>query len=606
MHDDARPPQPPTPTPPDLPASRPPHPDTRAGRIRLLIAAAALLLIASLVGVLASGHSPFSLRSHTTGAGSSRAPADKQILREVGIGVNAGDLDALDPAHIQYGTDYDKGQLVFPELITLDDEGKVVDWAAQRHEVSSDGLTYTFHLHSGMQWSDGAPIDANTFAYSINRALDPCTGSEVASYLYNLTGASDFNRSDCRPEGAVSSVDTLMGKSIVVADPLTLKLTLEAPAAYFLGAFTYSTSWAVPKQLIDKYADKWTNHLADGSGFGGNLYKVTRWDHAGHFELSVNDTFWGQKPILQKINWALYQELNTAWADYKVGVGDVGFPSPSDLAYSRTLPGYSEVPALSVRYLRLNWALAPFDDVRVRNAFSLAIDRTALATAVSKGSAAPTIHMIIQGLPGYNPTLKNAAGDSGDKANVANVAKAQELAKAYAAEKCSGNYAKCAPIVYTYATIASTESLRAQALQQMWQTAFPGWPITLQGLNIQVLHKTAAKLQLSFGGWSADYPDPQDFISLLWAKDAQYNSSAVDVSEADALEQQADVSSDATGRLAQYQQAEQLLINQGAFIAYEQPLFVYVVRSDAKLVKWQINALKVTALRTWQQAYIAV
>ncbi len=70
--------------------------------------------------------------------------------------------------------------------------------------------------------------------------------------------------------------------------------------------------------------------------------------------------------------------------------------------------------ALSVSYLRVNWALAPFDDVRVRNAFSLAIDRKAIATNVSKGLANPTIHMVIKGLPGYNPDLKNAAGDTGD------------------------------------------------------------------------------------------------------------------------------------------------------------------------------------------------
>ncbi len=94
--------------------------------------------------------------------------------------------------------------------------------------------------------------------------------------------------------------------------------------------------------------------------------------------------------------------------------------------------------------------------------------------------------MVIKGLPGYNPDLKNAAGDTGDATIVANVAKASELAKAYAADKCSGDFSKCTPIVYTYANGSSTQLLLAQVLQQKWQTAFPGWNITLQGMDRSV------------------------------------------------------------------------------------------------------------------------
>jgi oligopeptide transport system substrate-binding protein len=583
------------------------------GRFRLLISASVIVLIVSLAGVLITrsvlnpsrATSPVSTKSEPP-----RASADKQVLRILGLGPNAGDLDAIDPALITYSGSYEAAQLIFPELITLDEAGAPpVDWAAQSHEVSADGLTYTFHLRSRMTWSDGAPIDANTFAYSINRALDPCLSSSVAYYLYNIKGATDFNDAKNCTAGSdgLTTTGTLIGKSIVVADLLTLKLILGAPAAYFLGALSYPTSWAVPKQLIDRYGQaKWTDHLGDGAGFGGNLYKVAKWDHTGHFAVTANSSFWGQKPVIQRIDWTLYQSEDTAWADYQVGLGDVGFPPAHDLTQARPLPGYHETPQLSVYFLRVNWALAPFDDVRVRNAFSLAIDRKAITTSIDKGGAAPTIHMIIQGLPGYNPDLKNAAGDSGDKTNVANVAKARELAKAYATEMCDGDFSKCTPVVLTYPTISSTIYLQAQAFQQEWQTTFPGWQITAQGLDLSVMLKSASTLQLAFGAWLADYPDPQDFLSVQWAKDAQFNESSVDVPAADALERQADVSNDAAGRLTQYDQAEQMLVDQGAFISIEQPLRAYVVRPAAKLVKWRINALSVTGLSTWQQAYIAV
>ncbi len=607
MNEESRPPQPPMPR--DAQALQT-HP-TRAGRIRLLVAAAAIILIAALAGVLVIRSGLFSLRSSPTAsvnADPPRASADRQIVRIVGVGPNAGDLDTIDPALITFANSYEAAQLVFPELITLDDAGRPVDWAARSHEVSTDGLTWTFHLRSGMTWSDGTPIDANTFAYSIDRALDPCLASSVAYYLYNIKGAADFNDTrNCQagPDG-LTTTGTLIGRSIIVADQLTLTLTLAAPAAYFLEELSYPSSWATPKQLIDRYGQtKWTDHLGDGTGFGGNLYKVAKWDHAGHFAVTANSSFWGQKPVIQRIEWILYQSEDTAWADYQAGVGDIGFPPADNLSAARALAGYAEVPTLSVYFLRVNWTLAPFDDVRVRNAFSLAIDRKSITTSIDKGGAEPTIHMVIQGLPGYNPNLKNAAGDTGDKTNIANVVKARELAEAYAAEKCDGDFSKCIPVVLTYPTISSTAYLEAQAFQQEWQTAFPGWQITVQGVDISVLLRNASTLQLAFGAWSADYPDPQDFLSGLWAKGAQFNESSVDVPAADALERQADVSNDAAGRLTQYDQAEQMLVDQGAFISIEQPLRAYVVRPAAKLVNWRINALSVTGLSTWQQAYIA-
>jgi peptide/nickel transport system substrate-binding protein/oligopeptide transport system substrate-binding protein len=564
--------------------------------------------MAALVGLLVTRTDLFASRSASTLSVGRPAPADKQILRVTeSESKNGGDLSAIDPALIQVPGDYDKAQLVFPPLITLDDAGNAVDWAAQSHEVSQDGLTWTFHLRSGMRWSDGMPIDATTYAYSINRALDPCFASPVASYLYNIAGAPAFSETrNCKAGKDGLSTDTLVGRSIAVADPLTLKLTLGAPAAYFLGAFSFPTSWAVPKQLIDRYGQaKWTDHLADGAGFGGNLYKVTTWDHKRHFALAANGAFWSQKPMLQKIAWTLYQGNDAAWADYLTGVGDVGFPTTNDLPHARTLPGYHEVPTLTVSYLRVNWALAPFDDVRVRNAFSLSIDRQAVATHVDNGAAAPTIHMIIQGLPGYNSNLKNAAGDSGDTALSANLPKAQELAKSYAADKCGGDFSRCAPINYIFPIDNHVAFLNAQAFLSEWQTAFPGWRITVQGLERETEIKTFREIQIGADGWVADYPDPQDFTSVLWTKDAGSNQSSVDVPEADALEQQADVSTDATGRLVLYQRAEQLLVTAGAFIALAQPVSTWVVRPSSKLVTWRLNPEAATSLATWRQAYIS-
>jgi oligopeptide transport system substrate-binding protein len=206
------------------------------------------------------------------------------------VGSANGDVGSIDPAHVTGVLEYDIARRIFPPLITLDANLKPVDWATKSHEVTSDGLTWTFHLNRGMKWSDSYLIDSETFAYSINRMLDPCTRSEVARYLFSNSGAAAFHAGAC-PAGAHTSAKTLVGSSIIASDPLTLRIKLNAPDPSFLFALTTPGVWGVPEQLIAANPDRWTEHLADGTGFGGNLYKVPKWDHAGHFEMAGNDGF---------------------------------------------------------------------------------------------------------------------------------------------------------------------------------------------------------------------------------------------------------------------------------------------------------------------------
>jgi ABC-type transport system substrate-binding protein len=111
--------------------------------------------------------------------------------------------------------------------MTLDANLKPIDWAAKSHEVSEDGLTWTFHLNKGIKWSDSYPIDSEVFAYSLNRTLDPCARSEVAHYLFSIQGGADFHASAC-PAGANTSMKTLVGSSLSEADLYTLQIKLRA------------------------------------------------------------------------------------------------------------------------------------------------------------------------------------------------------------------------------------------------------------------------------------------------------------------------------------------------------------------------------------------
>jgi len=554
-----------------------------------------------------------------------KLPDAQQIFHPLEIGPNAADLWAIDPPLIQFGSDQNVAQLIFPQIMTLDEQEKPIDWAAERHEISDDGLTYTFHLRKGMTWSDGSPIDANTFAYSINRTLDPCTATDVAWILYVIKGAQAFNEGTC-PADSVTSATTLIGSSLLVPDPLTLRIRLERPAGYFLAVLTAPAAWAVPRALVERYTtlakdagipritSTWTDHLADNGGFGGNLYRLTRWDHAGHLKLERNERFWGQKLLLRRIEYTLYKDASVAWSEFQTtGAGDVGYPAVAnssdprgaigyEIAAARALKGVTvqQTPLLAVSNLRLNWRLAPFDDPHVRQAFSLAIDRETIAHEIYHDSAQPSIHLIPGGMPGYNSDLADAARRTGKNALTADLDTARKLASAYAAEKCHGNVATCpsvmAPLPRSTGSVYKVDVM----IVAQWQAAFPGWPIAVAYYNaaqhLEPVH------QLDNSGWSADYADPKNFVSDLWTTQAYYNRGFESVPQVDALCAQADGMSDLSARIPLYQQAEQLLVTQGAAIPYAQPLITYAVR--AHVVGWSIAPMGQTPLSVWQTAYI--
>ncbi len=548
-----------------------------------------------------------------------KLPDAQQILHLMGA------VHDLDPALVYSSEDVQLAQLLFPQLVTLDEKQQPVDWAAESHEISADRLTYTFHLHKEMTWSDGTPIEATTFAYSINRALDPCTGSSTPYLLYNIKGAEAFNKGVC-PLGALHSPTTLIGSSLLVPDPLTLQILLQAPAGYFLAALTEPASWAVPQALVEQYTKSasesnspypvvtstWTDHLTDNGGLGGNLFMLTASSvdaaNKSHLIFSRNDRFWGQKPLLRRIDYVVSFDASASWDAFLQGSSDIGYPLALALDGAQRLKGttYHETPVLTTNFLRPNWKRAPFDDVRVRQAFWLAIDRQAFVNSFKFPVVQPTIHFLIEGLPGFNPALQDPAGRSGAQALTADLKTARSLVAAYAAEKCQGRLENCAPVLYYFNGGSPQIIQRANALVAQWQAAFPGWQISDTWCDRCTEIDTSWTEPLSNGGWGEDYPDGQDFLSALWRTGAAYSTyspTGVSVPAADTLLDQADASNDQALRARLYQQAEQILVNQVAAIPLFQSETVYVVRT--RVVNWRVAPTGQTPLSVWQATYIS-
>jgi oligopeptide transport system substrate-binding protein len=528
---------------------------------------------------------------------------EQQVWR---AGLQQGVFDpTLDPAKATFVNTYFIADLIFPGLVKLDANNRVQNWAASRVQISPDGVTYTFTLHAGMKWTDGAPIEASDFAYSINRALDPCVKSPIAPYLFAIKGASAFNSESCDSGKTTGAIQTLIGQSLQTPDPHTLVIRLEKPTSYFLAQLTYPVSYAVPRALVEKYGPDWTSHLTDHGGFGGDLFKITSWDRAHSFVLQRNEQFWGAKAKLRELDYTLYPgdfqgASDAAYSAYLDGHAEYSVVSQAQYPSARLRPDFHVSPNLETHYFVLNWSMPPFDDLRLRQAFALSLDKARLIQDTCPQCLA-TNHIVPSGMPGYNDKLK---GPDGAASLTGNVARAKALAQDYASDKCAGSLANCPPVTLTYLDVPGVAS-QMQEARSMWEEALPGYPIALRSLPppdffTQVTQKSLQMLRVA---WAADYADPQDFLSNLFVPESPWNEGNANLPAATTLMRQADVELNPTKRFALYNQAEQLLVSNVAWIPLYQPQTAYVVRPYVAYFRAASEGFP--SIETWQRMYLA-
>src|SRR5579884_4448273 len=196
-----------------------------------------------------------------------KAPASGQIYIYPEEGV--GDIATFDPAISTDVFSIAAIDMVFTGLVQFNDRLQVVDQLAQSHQVSPDGLTWTFKLRPNLKFSDGTPLTSQDVAYSIDRALQPDTRSSTAASYLGLIKDSD--------KLLAGKVKTLIGSSLKTPDENTIVIETNRKASYFLDTLTYPTAYVVQKSLIDKYGKQFTDHLQEGGGAGP--FKVQQYAH---------------------------------------------------------------------------------------------------------------------------------------------------------------------------------------------------------------------------------------------------------------------------------------------------------------------------------------
>jgi peptide/nickel transport system substrate-binding protein/oligopeptide transport system substrate-binding protein len=505
-----------------------------------------------------------------------KAPPSKQVYVAPLAGIS--DITTFDPAVAYDASSISAIQMVFTGLVQLDDKLQVRPQLAASWNESSDGLTWTFRLKPHLKFSDGTPLTSHDVIYSIDRALQPATKSTVAPIFLDLIKDSD--------KLLGGTITTLINDSLLAPDDNTVVIITKKKAAYFLAMLTHPCSYVVEKKLIDAYGANFTGHLAEGGGAGP--FKVTQYIHNKEIDFAPNTNYYDSQPQLHKVIFPFYPQVGAAYSAYQAGQVDTSGVPVSTFANDKKRSDFHQVPQLWINYYTMNYLVKPFDNIQIRQAFALAIDKTTITNTVWKGTVMPTNHIVPQSMPGFDVQLTGPDGTQSLKGNP-DLAKTL-LQKGLQAEGWA-SVSQMPAIKLTYASNVSSFGQEVNAMIGMWQKVLgvtvTADPVDYNTLLDEVTAATGNAQGLQFWGlaWVAEYPDPQDWLTRQFDSGVPNNSMnyGQNTSNDAALQQLtqkqlegADANFQQNARIPVYQKAEQQLVNDVAWMPMSQVTEVFL------------------------------
>ena len=454
----------------------------------------------------------------------------------------------LDPA-VGQSSAGDYTGLLYSGLVRLTPDMQIAGDLAENWTISEDGLVYTFTLKSGLTFADGSSLTTADVKYSWERAADPATDSPTANtYLGDIAGFK---------EKRSGKADEISG--VVVIDELTLQVTLDSPVQYFFAKLTYPTSYIIKKGSAEADEEGWMFHP---NASGPYSLKELRPDERIIFER--NDKYY--QPA--KIRFVAYNTNapGTNLSYYESGMTDITSPSLSDIEEIQAAdhPLHDQLlstGSMCTSFIMLNNTIPPMDDPNVRLALSLAIDKKRMMEQFFDNMIDPSSGLLPPAMPGYSALP------------------AQEYDPRAAQDALAASaYADNMPVLtLNDGGYAGDDTSWSDALIQMW----------MENLDIEVKvewldpikYSTAAHEghgQMVLYGWCADYPDPANFLDILFHSESDLNVSGYTNSEVDALLEQARTELDPVVRLRLYNQVETLLLQDHAAIPIDNG-FEYVL-----------------------------
>ena len=427
---------------------------------------------------------------------------------------------------------------IFSGLVALNTDLQLVPDVADRWEISQDGKTYTFYIRDNARFHDGKPITASDFKWSLERAASPDTASPVAdTYLSDIVGVDDVL------EGRTTDI-----AGVRVIDDRTLQIEIDAPKAYFLAKMTYPTAYVLDRENVEADGNSWTD-----SPNGSGPFRLAEYTVGEVIVLERNENFYLEPPHLDSVIMNLAGGQSMAmYENDEIDITGVGL-FELDRVLDPTEPLNKELviapPSFTTFYIGFNASEPPFDDQKFRQALTHAVDKDLIANEVLSTLVTPAYGVLPPGFPGYNADLEGLQYDP-------------DLARQLLSESDYADAETRPRIVVTVPGTGGSIGLDMEVVIEMWRQELEveveiqqvEWATYLQDLN-------ANKFQ-AFGGsgWQADYPDPQDFLDILFHTDSKQNHTSYSNPDLDAILEQARTEPDVERRVELYHQAEDLIV----------------------------------------------
>ncbi len=487
-------------------------------------------------------------------------------------------VESLDPQQATDGTSFEVIADYTDGLMQMDKDGKAVPALAESYEVSSDGLTWTFHLRDA-KWSNGDPVTAADFVFGWQRAADPAVASE---YAYMLSDIGQIK----------NAADIISGKKdkkelgVTAVDDKTLKVELVAPVSYFDSLMYFPTFYPVNEKFFNTCADTFATSpettLSNGA-FILDSYQPA----ATEFHLKKNPDYWDTSRVkLAGIDYQVIQDSQTSLMSYQNGELDMTLVNGDQVDQVKDDPAFSAVGAGYLWYVTPNIkAVKELQNDNIRKALTFAIDRTAITDDVLKDGSKPTYTAV----PMDFATGPDGTDFSADQEKYKDVC-ATDTAKAadYWQKGLSELGIKSLSLEMVVDSDDAPQKV-ATVLQSQWQQALPGLTVTIkvEPKKQRVQDLQDGNYQLGLTRWGPDYADPMTYLGMwvtdnsnnygLWS-DADYDSIIAECTTGD-------LATDAKGRWSKLYDAEKIVMDQSV-------IFPLYTQCNAEMISTKVTGVE--------------
>ena len=457
----------------------------------------ASLFVSATVAVTLLAAAACATRAQNTPYFGKTEPPEGQVMRYI----SGSEPESLDP-QVSSGQPEARLYLALYEGLTEyhPKTGQAIPAIAERWEANSDNSEFIFHLRHNARWSNGDPLTAQDFVWSMRRGLNPALASRVAYLAYYIQGAQAYNEGKGRAEDV----------GVEAVDDYTLKIRLTQPVPFLVGLVAHQFFRPVPRTVIEKYGDRWTRpeHIVTSGPFKLQVHKPY-----DRLVVVRNPMYWDAANVkLDQITFYPMEDATTMMNLYKAGEVDAVYNHTVPAAWVdqiRSMKDFVDKPEVSIEYYMLNTKQPPMNDIRVRKAFNMAIDKAGLARY--RRTVKPLTAFSPEGIfPGYpQPT-----GDPFDPQQ------AKKLLVSAGYGDASGNFDPAAfPISTVELAYNTSETNRqvAEFVQAQWKQNL-GLTIPIKNIEWKTFLVQRAALQykgIARAGWVGDYMDPYTFLDLF-------------------------------------------------------------------------------------------